>query len=71
MDMIGQIGIFSALLNALYDYIALLIPAAFELADPFTVMEQEGGLIPVKIPIEFIGVSVDSHEMVIQGDVGN
>ena len=71
IDMISQIGIFSSLLNDLYDYIALQIPAAFEIEDPKTVMEQDGTLIPIKIPIEFIGVSVDSHEMVIQGDVGN
>jgi hypothetical protein len=71
IDMISQIGIFRALLNALYDYIALQIPAAFEIEDPKTVMDKDGALIPVKVPIEFIGVSVDSHEMVIQGDVGN
>ncbi|HEY3419668.1 MAG TPA: hypothetical protein VGK23_03865 [Methanomassiliicoccales archaeon] len=71
IDMISQIGIFSSLLNDLYDYIALQIPAVFEIEDPKTVMDQDGALIPVKIPIDFIGVSVDSHEMVIQGDVGN
>ncbi|MGB9175567.1 MAG: hypothetical protein WCB46_02380 [Methanoregula sp.] len=71
LDMISQIGIFSSLLNDLYDYIALRIPAVFEIEDPYQVLEQDGILIPVKIPIEFIGVSVNSHEMVIEGDVGN
>jgi hypothetical protein len=71
IDMISQIGIFSGLLNDLYDYIANIIPAAFELEDPYPVMEKDGVLVPVKVPIEFIGVSVDSHELVIQGDVGN
>lgn len=71
IDMISQLGIFSGLLNDLYDYIATVIPAAFELEDPYPVMAQEGVLIPVKVPIEFIGITVDSHELVIQGDVGN
>ena len=71
IDMISQIGIFSSLLNDLYDYIALQLPAVFEIEDPYTVLKQDGILIPVKIPIEFIGIGVNSHEMVIEGDVGN
>jgi len=71
IDMISQIGIFKSLLNDLYDYIAVKIPAALEIEDPFQVLEKDGILIPVKIPIEFIGVNVNSHEIVIEGDVGN
>jgi hypothetical protein len=71
VDMISQIGIFSSLLNDLYDYIALRIPAVFEIEDPYQVLEQDGILIPVKIPIEFIGVGINTHEMVIVGDVGD
>jgi hypothetical protein len=71
IDMISQIGIFKSLLDNLYDYIANKIPAVFEIEDPLQVLGPDGILIPVKIPIEFIGVSVNSREIVIEGDVGN
>jgi hypothetical protein len=71
LDGISQLGIFSGLLNDLYDYLALQIPAVFEIADPREILAQDGILVPVQIPIEFIGISVNSHEMVIEGDVGN
>jgi hypothetical protein len=71
LDGISQLGIFSGLLNDLYDYLALQIPAVFEIADPREILAQDGILVPVQIPIEFIGISVHSHEMVIEGDVGN
>jgi hypothetical protein len=71
LDGISQLGIFSGLLNDLYDYIAMQLPAVFEIEDPYPVLKQDGILIPVKIPIEFIGIVVNSHEMVIEGDVGN
>jgi hypothetical protein len=28
-------------------------------------------LIPVMVPIEYIGVQINANEMVIEGDVGN
>lgn len=85
IDMITRIGIFDSLLNALYDYITVKIPAVLEIDDPFEVRipevleiddpfevrKEDGVIIPVKIPIEFIGVSVNSREIVIEGDVGN
>jgi len=42
-----------------------------EIDDLFEVRKEDGVIIPVKIPIEFIGVSVNSREIVIEGDVGN
>lgn len=71
IDMISQIGIFKSLLNDLYDYIAIKIPAVFEIEDPLQVLGPDGILIPVKVPVEFIGISVNSREIVIEGDVGN
>ncbi|WP_410507761.1 hypothetical protein RSJ42_13270 [Methanosarcina hadiensis] len=71
IDKISQIEIFQPLLNDLYDYIAFKIPAVFEIEDPLKVPDLDGILVPVKIPVEFIGVSVNSHEIVIEGDVGN
>ncbi len=71
IDMIQHIGIVRSLLNDLYDYFTFKILAAFEIEDPFQVLKPENNMIPVKIPIEFIRVSVNSHEITIEGDVGD
>jgi len=71
IDMIHQVGIIKSLLNDLYDYLAFKILAALEIEDPLQVLKPDGIMIPVKIPIEFIEVSVNSHEIVLKGDVGN
>lgn len=71
IDFVSSIGIFSSLLDDLYEYIGTMIPPVLEIQDPCPVLPQQGILIPVKIPIEYIGIDVNSHEMVIKGDVGN
>jgi hypothetical protein len=71
IDMIQHIGIIRTLLNDLYDYLTFKILAAFEIEDPFQVLKPASNMIPVKIPIEFIRVSVNSHEITIEGDVGD
>lgn len=68
LDMIGSLGIFQALIDALAQYIAITL---FELEDPYPILPADGPLIPVKLPIEFLGITVNTDEMVIQGDVGN
>jgi hypothetical protein len=42
----------------------------FSLEDPKEVMKAEGNLIPVKIPVEYLGASIDDNEMTIILDVG-
>jgi hypothetical protein len=71
IDMIQHIGIVRSLLNDLYDYLTFKVLAAFEIEDPFQVLKPDSIMIPVKIPIEFIRVSVNSHEITIEGDVGD
>ncbi|HIH02527.1 MAG TPA: hypothetical protein HA263_01315 [Methanoregulaceae archaeon] len=71
IDGISQLGIFSGLLNALYDYLANRLPGILEIEDPYPALGQDGALVPVRIPIEFIGVTVNSRELVIEGDVGD
>jgi hypothetical protein len=70
-EMLTQIGIFDSLLQDLYNYISLQMPAAYTIDDPFIVLPTQNGLIPVKIPIEFIGIQVTPQEIVIEADVGN
>jgi hypothetical protein len=71
IDMIQHIGIVRSLLNDFYDYLTFKVLAAFEIEDPFQVLKPASNMIPVKIPIEFIRVSVNSHEITIEGDVGD
>lgn len=42
----------------------------FRLEDPVEVMKAEGSLIPVNIPIEYLGARVDDQEMVLEADIG-
>ncbi|WP_148699569.1 hypothetical protein [Candidatus Nitrososphaera evergladensis] len=79
LDLIGNLGIFQALIDAISQYIAITL---FELEDPLEVLPANpvptpanpvAPLIPVKIPIEFLGIRVNSggNEMIVEGDVGN
>ena len=68
LDLIGNLGIWQDLIDALAEYIALTI---FELEDPYPILPADGALIPVKLPIEFLDIAVNTDEMVITGDVGN
>lgn len=71
IDMIRKIEVTKSLLNDLHDYLTSRISTALEIEDPFQVLRADGPIIPVKVPIEFIEVSVNSHEIVIRGDVEN
>ncbi len=73
IDLIESLGIFHSLTDELYNYLAVKMPAIFELPDPFTVLPTPEGstLIPVKMPIDYIGLEVNSQEMVIKGDIGD
>lgn len=71
IDIIYRTGLTKSLLNDLNDYLTSRIPTAFEIEDPLQILKDDGTMIPVKIPIDFIEVSVNSHEIVIKGDIGN
>jgi hypothetical protein len=70
LDVLTDLGLFDVLLTALNGFLTNLAPP-LEVPDPLTVLEAENGLIPVKLPIEFIGVRINTNEMVIEGDIGN
>ena len=67
-EIISNIGIWQDLIDALAQYISITI---FELDDPLTILPAQNSLIPVQIPVQFIGISVDSSELVLQGDIGD
>jgi hypothetical protein len=70
LDALTDLGVFDALLSALNDFLTTLVPP-LEIEDPLPILPAEAGLIPVKLPIEFIGVRINTDEMVIEGDIGN
>ena len=77
IDALTELGIFDLLLGALDDHLFNIVPP-IEIDDPFEVLPDPHikdpakiSLIPVKLPIEFIGIKINSSEMIIQGDVGN
>jgi hypothetical protein len=67
-DLISSLGIYQDLMDALAQYISITI---FEVDDPFQALDADGALIPVMLPIQYLGISVNSSEVVIQGDIGD
>ena len=45
-------------------------PPRLEFEDPFPILDYEGPLIPVKIPVRGVGVNVTDDEMILTADVG-
>jgi hypothetical protein len=72
LSLISNVGIFQDFIDRLSQFIALTI---LELGDPLQVLEGNSTLplIPVKIPIEFLDVRIntDGNELVVEGDIGN
>lgn len=67
-DLISSLGIYQDLVDALAQYISITV---FELDDPFQALPADGALIPVMLPIQYLGITVDASEMVIRGDIGD
>jgi hypothetical protein len=63
------LGIESTISSYISDWLADGMPI-FRLEDPVQVMDAEGDLIPVTIPIQFIGARVNADEMIIETDLG-
>jgi hypothetical protein len=70
LDGLTDLGVFDVVLSALNDFLSTLVPP-LEIEDPLPILPADGALIPVKLPIEFIGVKIDGDEMTIEGDIGN
>jgi hypothetical protein len=68
VNIISSVGIFQDLVDALTQYITLTL---FELDDPYPILPADGALIPVKLPIEYLGINVNANELVLEGDIGD
>jgi hypothetical protein len=64
-----SIGILDFVATIVADYFADRYPI-FEFEDPFPILDYEGALIPVKIPVRAVGVNVTDDEMILTADVG-
>ena len=70
-DHLGvSLGLFDFILTVVADYLAKGHPLV-EIPDPFTVLPADGTLIPVLVPIEFLGVNVDDVELQLDVDLGS
>lgn len=64
-----SIGILDFVATVVADFFADKYPF-FEFEDPFPVLGYSGPLIPVKIPIRNLAVTVNDDEMILAADVG-
>lgn len=64
-----SLGLFNLVVTLVADFFAQKFPI-FEFEDPFPVLDAEGGLIAVKVPIRDVDVSVTNDEMIITANVG-
>lgn len=69
-DLLGvSIGLLDFVATIVADYFANRIPI-FEVEDPYPILDYQGALIPVKIPLQNVGVGVNDDEMILTADVG-
>lgn len=70
-DLLGvSLGLFDFIVTAVADYLADQFPL-LEIEDPFPIMPYQGGLIPVKLPIESLTATFTEDELVITADIGD
>lgn len=64
-----SIGVLDFVLTVVADYFANRYPI-FEVKDPYPILDYDGVLIPVKVPLLNMAVNVNDDEMILQADVG-
>jgi hypothetical protein len=70
-DTLGvSLGLLDFVAQLIADYFAAGKPLV-EIEDPFPVLDADGILIPVLMPLEHIGVVVNTDELILTLDIGN
>jgi hypothetical protein len=64
-----SLGLFNTIVTAIADYFATQHPL-LEIDEPVQLLAPSGSLIPVLVPIEFVGVHVTDDELILEADVG-
>lgn len=62
-------GLLNAILTVVADHFAAQFPL-FELENPYPVMDYSGVLVPVKIPVEDVKVTIGDTELLLLANVG-
>lgn len=69
-DLLGvSLGVFDLIITLVADFFAAKFPL-IEIEDPFPILPYSGSLIPVKLPIEELGVNINDDELVLTATVG-
>jgi hypothetical protein len=69
-NLIGNVfGLVPLIETAVAQYFANKYPI-YQFEDPYPIMQAEGSLIPVKIPLRNLAATVDSSEMILTADIG-
>jgi len=69
-DLLGtSIGLTNMIVQAIANWVSSTHPLA-KLDDPFTILPENAGLIPVKVPISNLTVQLGSKEMVLSAELG-
>ncbi len=69
-DLLGiSLGVFDLIITLVADHFAKDFPL-IEIEDPFPILPYSGSLIPVKLPIEDLGVAINDEELVLTATVG-
>jgi hypothetical protein len=64
-----SLGLFDLIITLVADYFAGKTPL-LSIEDPFPIMPYKNGLIPVKLPIEQLGITINDKEMVLAATLG-
>lgn len=65
-----SLGLMNSILTFVADYFAAQSPIC-QFEDPFPILPASGGLIPVKLPIRDLSVTVSDVEMTLEANIGN
>lgn len=70
-DLLGvSIGLFDWILTVVADFFADRNPV-FSLEDPFPILPYDGPLIPVKVPIDTVAITVTDTEAMFTAEIGS
>jgi hypothetical protein len=69
IDLLGLMNAFDVLVTAIADGYVRGKPLV-SVPDPYAVDEAPKGLLPLMIPVEFVGVRVTDAELIVEADIG-
>jgi len=62
-------GLFDLIAQLVVNFIGAMVPF-YQFEDPFPIIEDSSGLIPVLVPVENVAVVVDDDEFTVSADIG-